>query len=186
MSRVFDTPPTTWLSLEEAAAEFPGTPSVQAVRGWARVGVKTPWGRIKLRAIKSGGRWFTTELWCRQFIEDQTMAATETPATLTTRDGLTRRREIDLAERSRGEEANEEAGRSMPLRLREAGSDEGAVVGLLPGGQAADRSGRRPGGDGRLLDRERADLTPLPELPVGLPFRLGRVAPAKADAAAGE
>jgi len=54
-----DATPEEYLTLAQARELVPGRPSVQTLRRWGRVGLCR--GRVKLRILRSGGRFYTTE-----------------------------------------------------------------------------------------------------------------------------
>jgi hypothetical protein len=83
------------IKLELARDLFPGRPVIQTLRRWARVGVKTKAGFIRLRYLKCGRGKFTTKLWVAQFIQAQTMAAIDMSPQSITRDELIRRQSLE-------------------------------------------------------------------------------------------
>ncbi len=64
-----------YLSIPESAAILPGRPHRNTVQRWMTKGVDG----IKLRSIRLCGRRFTTEDWCREFIQAQTALADGPP-----------------------------------------------------------------------------------------------------------
>ena len=67
--------------------------SSESVKRWAREGVRQPDGsRRKLRAVKAGARWATTESWLAEFL-----TPAESPAVVEVRSPAQRRREVDEA-----------------------------------------------------------------------------------------
>lgn len=55
------------ISFAEAAAEVPGQPHEMTVRRWWSDGLQGGHGQIHLRAVKIGGRRFTTRRWLDEF-----------------------------------------------------------------------------------------------------------------------
>lgn len=46
---------------------------------WATEGVKTPAGPVRLRAVRVGHKWLTTEVWFQEFVEALTTARLPKP-----------------------------------------------------------------------------------------------------------
>ena len=65
-------PAPHYVPLNAARDLFPGRPSAATLRRWILRGHQS----IRLRAKRSGRRWYTTATWAAEFTEQQTRAAT--------------------------------------------------------------------------------------------------------------
>jgi len=70
---------TDYVELTKAARFFPGNPHRNSLKRWALSGLKVRGSLVRLRAVRSGGVWFTCAAWCAEFLEATTAAAIDQP-----------------------------------------------------------------------------------------------------------
>lgn len=146
-----------FLTLAQAARCFPKIegrhPSLQTVK---RRIIEGAFG-VKLRAIKSGRRWLTTETWIREFEQNVTAKALPSHEQSTSSRAsdlhaaevrLLKEHGIDVARTETKEKGANQSEKVSDGRLRAKASSSRALSGLLDGVSSSHRGGRTNGGRG--------------------------------------